>query len=67
MDIVSEARIAQRLREVPGAQPRVVVAGNAATPWPLVRLLDNTLERYRVFVMNPQDGWPCRPGGCWPR
>lgn len=62
MEIVSEAVIAQRLRELPGAQPRVVVAGNAATPWELVRLLDHTLERYRVFIMNPQVGWPCRPG-----
>jgi acyl-CoA hydrolase len=62
MDIVSEADIASRLRELPGVEPRIVVSGNAATPWNLVHLLDSTLERYRVFIMNPQVGWPCRPG-----
>jgi acyl-CoA hydrolase len=62
MKIVSEAEIAQQLRALSSAQPRVVVAGNVATPWRLVRLVDSTLERWRAFLMNPQDEWPCREG-----
>ncbi len=62
MEIVSEAVVAERLRGLPGPDPRVVVSGNFATPWALVRLLDESLERCRAFVMNPQPGWPCRDG-----
>jgi acyl-CoA hydrolase len=40
----------------------VVVSGNYATPWELVRILEATLPRCRAFVMNPQAGWPVRDG-----
>ena len=62
MKIVSESSIAQALRALPGIEPRIVVSGNFATPWELVRLLDATLLRCRVFVLNPQEGWPVREG-----
>ncbi len=62
MEIVTEAAVAQRLRSLPGPEPRVVVSGNFATPWELVRLLDATLEQCRVFVLNAQPGWPSREG-----
>ena len=62
MKMVSEAEVAERLRALPGPDPRVVVSGNFATPWQLVRLLDATLARCRAFVMNPQAGWPVREG-----
>ncbi len=62
MKMVSEAEVAERLRALPGPDPRVVVSGNFATPWQLVRLLDATLPRCRAFVMNPQGGWPVREG-----
>ncbi len=62
METVNEAVVAERLRGLPGPDPRVVVSGNFATPWELVRLLDQSLERCRAFVMNPQPGWPCRDG-----
>ncbi|MHB1088646.1 MAG: acetyl-CoA hydrolase/transferase family protein [Acidimicrobiales bacterium] len=39
-----------------------MVSGNFATPWELVRILDETLNRCRAFVMNPQEGWPIREG-----
>ncbi|MFI5036541.1 MAG: acetyl-CoA hydrolase/transferase family protein [Acidimicrobiales bacterium] len=62
MEIVSESVVAERLRALGGAEPRVVVSGNFATPWELVRVLDGALARCRVFVMNAQDGWPARDG-----
>ncbi len=62
MEFVTETEVAERLRAVPGVEPRIVVSGNFATPWELVRILDQTLEHCRVFVMNPQRGWPVRPG-----
>jgi len=62
MRFVSESDIAARLQRVPGTDPRVVVSGNFATPWPLVQQLDASLARYRAFVLNPQAGWPVRQG-----
>jgi acyl-CoA hydrolase len=62
MKMVTESHVAERLRALPGPDPRIVVSGNYATPWELVRIVDATLERCRAFVMNPQAGWPVRPG-----
>jgi acyl-CoA hydrolase len=62
VQIASEAAVADRLRALPGPEPRVVVSGNFATPWELVRLLDATLAQCRAFIMNAQPGWPSREG-----
>ena len=43
-------------------EPRLVVSGNYATPWVLVRIADESLERCRAFILNPQLGWPFREG-----
>jgi len=62
MKLVGESVVAERLRGLPGPDPRVVVTGNFATPWQLVRLLDEHRERCRAFVLNPQAQWPRRDG-----
>ncbi|MGA7834333.1 MAG: acetyl-CoA hydrolase/transferase C-terminal domain-containing protein [Acidimicrobiales bacterium] len=62
MEIVDEGVVAERLRGLPSPEPRVVVGGNFATPWELVRLADANLERWRAFVINAQPGWPDRDG-----
>lgn len=62
MDLVTEDEVRALLRGLPGPEPRVVVSGNFATPWELVRLLDAEVPRCRAFVMNAQQGWPRRPG-----
>lgn len=62
MKVVSPSEIARLLESLPGVEPRLVVAGNFATPWELVKILDKTLSRCRAFVMNPQSGWPVREG-----
>ena len=62
MEFVSETIIARQLESLAGAQPRVAVSGNFATPHELLRVLGTTLERCRLFVLNPQAGWPVREG-----
>lgn len=62
MQFVTEREIAQHLADLPGDEPRVVVSGNFATPWELVRILDESLPRCRAFILNPQEGWPIRSG-----
>jgi acyl-CoA hydrolase len=62
MQTVTEAVVAERLRALESGEPRVVVSGNFATPWELVRILEASLPRCRAFVMNAQEGWPHRDG-----
>jgi acyl-CoA hydrolase len=42
--------------------PRVVVSGNAAVPWPLLRTVDAALSSYRLFMLNAPRGVPAREG-----
>jgi acyl-CoA hydrolase len=60
--VVSESVVSDRLAALPGDEPRVVVAGNFATPHELVRILDASLPRCRAFSLNIQAGWPRRDG-----
>ena len=62
MRTVTEDTLARRLATTAGPEPRVVVSGNFAIPWELVRLLESSLPRCRAFVLNPQPGWPSREG-----
>lgn len=62
MEFVTERVIADRLAALPGDEPRVVVGGNFATPYELVRILDASLPRVRAFSLNIQHGWPRRDG-----
>ena len=61
MRIVSETRLAAVLGTLPGL-PRVVAAGNHATPWRTLRILDETVAEYRLFMLNAQAGVPDRAG-----
>jgi len=62
MRTVSEQVITDRLAGLARQNPLVVVSGNFATPWELVRLADAALPSWHTFVLNPQPGWPCRDG-----
>src|SRR5690554_1302272 len=42
--------------------PRVVVAGNFATPWRLLAEIDAALPAYRLWMLNAQPGIPTRDG-----
>lgn len=43
-------------------EPRVVVPGNFATPWPVVDALAAHVERWTLHMLNPQAGVPVRDG-----
>ncbi len=45
-----------------GAQPRVVVSGNGATPWELLRIVDETIPAYKLWMLNAHTGIPVRDG-----
>src|SRR5450631_3716139 len=42
--------------------PRVVVGGNATTPWLVLDALDRSIERYRLYQLNSPVGIPVRSG-----
>lgn len=44
------------------AEPRVVVSGNHAVPFEVVGLLDEAVDRYRLWVLNAPMGLPDREG-----
>jgi acyl-CoA hydrolase len=62
MRLVDEATLARRLEAVPGDAPRVVIAGNFATPRRLLCVADRALPSYRLFALNAQAGMPEREG-----
>jgi acyl-CoA hydrolase len=61
MRLVDELALASRLEAV-GMNPRVVVAGNFATPHRLLDVVDKVLPSYRLFSLNAQLGMPERDG-----
>jgi len=42
--------------------PRVVVGGNATTPWLVLEAIDRSIERYRLYQLNSPAGIPVRSG-----
>ncbi|WP_435158708.1 acetyl-CoA hydrolase/transferase family protein [Amycolatopsis sacchari] len=61
MRTISDSQLAAALSRLPGV-PRVVAAGNFATPARALALLDGALAEYRLFMLNAQHGVPDRPG-----
>ncbi len=54
--------VVRRLAALEGAEPRVVISGNLAAPFRLVRALTEALERCRVFQLNAQYDFTAHPG-----
>ena len=52
----------QRHLSVIDGVPRVVVSGNAATPWSVVDTIDRSIEKYRLYMLNAGVGVSERPG-----
>ena len=61
MKVVGQQALVAALPRMP-AEPRVVVSGNGAVPWALLRLLDAALPSYRLWMLNAYRGIPARPG-----
>ena len=62
MRYCTERDIVSVLENLEAATPRIVVSGNFATPWELVRIAGDHLSSVRFFALNPQLGFPDRDG-----
>jgi acyl-CoA hydrolase len=62
MRLVQEAAMQGRLASLAVECPRVVVAGNFATPHAVLGYVDKALPSYRLFALNAQAGVPEREG-----
>jgi len=62
MRVVTEQQLAEALEALPAAEPRAVASGNLATPWRLLHALEQTRERYRLFMLAAQAPLPVRDG-----
>lgn len=58
---MSRQTLEQILDRLP-PEPRIVVSGNFATPWEVVREIDRLLPTYRLWALNGQPGLPDREG-----
>jgi len=62
MRMVDERELERALALLASRTPRIVTAGNYATPYPLLDVVDRTLPAYRLFTLNGQVGLPEREG-----
>ena len=62
MRTVSGTGVTAGLAALTGRAPRVVAAGNFATPHRLLEIVDKALPSYRLFMLNAQAGVPERDG-----
>ncbi|WP_395657713.1 acetyl-CoA hydrolase/transferase family protein [Nocardioides sp.] len=53
--------LASALSSLP-PNPRIVATGNHATPWHTLKIVDGSLDEYRLWVLNGQRGLPDREG-----
>jgi len=53
--------LSEVLRSLP-SEPRIVVSGNHAVPFHTLQLIDQTLDSYRLWVLNAPAGIPDREG-----
>ncbi len=54
MQTLTFEEVVARIRALGGREPRIVISGNSATPFTLVRALTEALETCRVFQLNAQ-------------
>ncbi len=53
--------LATILRALP-PNPRIVISGNFASPFTATKVLDESVEQFRLWALNPQRGLPAREG-----
>ena len=61
MQTISLDQLERHLGAIEGV-PRVVVGGNATTPWSALEAVDRAIERYRIYQINSPVGIPTRSG-----
>jgi acyl-CoA hydrolase len=58
---VTAEAVAEAVAALPG-RPRIVVSGNFAAPFEVLRAVDAAVPEYTVFALNAQEGIPDREG-----
>jgi acyl-CoA hydrolase len=58
--IVDEQQLEQALAALPVEEPRAIASGNLATPHTLLRALEGSCERYRLFMLAAHGTLPQR-------
>ena len=59
---ITEAQLATILGSLPTKNPRVVASGNFAAPKTLLRVLDENVAEFKLFMLNAHPGIPDRDG-----
>jgi acyl-CoA hydrolase len=62
VELATEQQLKDALAALPGTEPRVVASGNHATPRRLLEILEQTVERYRLFMLAAEGPLPDREG-----
>ena len=62
MKIVAGSEITAAIERIAVETPTIVVGGNYATPWEVLRLASAARPSLRLFAINCQRGWPDREG-----
>jgi len=58
---ISLEQLRSRFAAIEGV-PRLVVGGNATTPWLVLEAIDRSIASYRLFQLNSPNGIPVRSG-----
>ncbi|MFB4298544.1 acetyl-CoA hydrolase/transferase family protein [Actinomadura sp. NTSP31] len=61
MRVISERHLARILAGLPG-RPRIVAGGNFAAPRRALKIVDEAMGEYRLFMLNAQEDLPDREG-----
>jgi acyl-CoA hydrolase len=61
MKVIDLDALPSRLAQLP-ANPRIVASGNFATPRTVLEVIDRSVERYVLHILNAQPGLPEREG-----
>ena len=59
---ITEAQLATLLASLPTKNPRIVASGNFAAPKTLLRLADENIAEFTLFMLNAHPGIPDREG-----
>jgi acyl-CoA hydrolase len=59
---INEAQLATLLASLPTKNPRIVASGNFAAPKTLLRLADQNIPEFKLFMLNAHPGIPDREG-----
>jgi len=60
--LTTESMVALLGSRLTKPEPRIVVTGNGGTPWELLRLVDQAVPAFKLWMLNAHPGIPVRDG-----